>query len=310
MSEAHAPVRSRRFFSRRYWLNLLGFTLLVALVMLYVVLPVALAWTQTRPLPHAVPLPAPLPAGWELQPLAVAAADGTVLRGWYLAPRNGAVIILYPGYGGDRRAVLPYAEFLARAGFGLLMMDPRATGESDGEQRAYGWSDWGDGTALVEALLQRPEVRADGIGAFGCSTGAEIALGAAALEPRIRAAAADAPYYAGLADISFPVTAYDWLSAPLTPVFLAALQVFSGARPPLTLGDATAAVAQRPLLLIAGGQSENGFEARQAEHFYAQAGAGAELWVIAEAGHCGGLAARPEEYVQRVVAFFEAGLGP
>lgn len=304
------PQKKSRF---RYWRNLLGFALLALLAAYSLGFPAWLAWGQTRPLLHAVPLPDAgttglAGAGQALEAMRVRAADGTLLQGWYLPPRNRAVILLFPGYGGDRRAVLRYAGFLSQAGFGLLMMDPRATGESGGRVRAYGWTDWADGTALVEALRARPEVDPARLGAFGCSTGAEIALGAAALEPRLAAVVADAPYYAGLADVSPPVTGEDWLNMPLYPPFLGALRLFSGARPPMALVDAVAGVAPRRLLLIAGGQSDAGYEARQAAHFYAHAGPGADLWVIPEAGHCGGLRARPQEYPQRVVEFFEAAL--
>ena len=41
---------------------------------------------------------------------------------------------------------------------------------------------------------------------------------------------------------------------------------------------------------------------------YAAAAPNATLWEIPEAGHVGGLEARPDEYERRVVGFFNAAL--
>ena len=44
------------------------------------------------------------------------------------------------------------------------------------------------------------------------------------------------------------------------------------------------------------------------EQFYAAAGEPKTLWKIADAGHTGGLDTHPEEYEQRVIAFFDRAL--
>jgi hypothetical protein len=54
---------------------------------------------------------------------------------------NGALVILLHGYGGNRTAMLWHAEQLTRAGYGVLMYDERASGESEGTYRSYGWED-------------------------------------------------------------------------------------------------------------------------------------------------------------------------
>ncbi len=303
------PNPNQRTSRRRYWFNLLRFFLLTALVVYYLVLPVAMAWVQTRPLPSTVEIDAQLKENLRIEDITVQTDDGLALRGWYIPPQNGAVILLFPGYGGDRRSVMPYAQFLAEAGFGVLMMDPRSVGESGGQVRAYGWTDWGDGKALVERLLQDPAVDPGRLGTFGCSTGAEIAVGAAALEPRIRAVVADAPFYATLRDISPPVSLHDWLSLQIYPAFLLGLKLFSGAHPPMALVDAVSMIEPRPLLLIAGERSEGGFETRQSAHFLARAGRHAEQWIIPDTDHCSGLSTQPLEYPQRVITFFKTSFG-
>ena len=50
-------------------------------------------------------------------------SDGLTLRGWYLASTNHAAVIVAHGLGGNRLGVLPIGEFLARHGYGVLLLD-------------------------------------------------------------------------------------------------------------------------------------------------------------------------------------------
>src|SRR5262245_39855921 len=54
-------------------------------------------------------------------------ADGDALDGWYLPPRNGAVVVLLHGYGRDHTRTWRYGGFLSRAGYGLLAFDFRSS---------------------------------------------------------------------------------------------------------------------------------------------------------------------------------------
>jgi len=78
-------------------------------------------------------------------------------------------------------------------------------------------------------------------------------------------------------------------------------------------GDAARSSARRPrradrapLFLIYAGQGVGGEELNP-EYFEA-ASQPKTLWKIDEAGHVGGFEARPEEYEQRVIAFFDRAL--
>jgi hypothetical protein len=66
-------------------------------------------------------------------------------------------------------------------------------------------------------------------------------------------------------------------------------------------------IAPRPLLLISTGTD---FGHAMVVHYAQLAGEPATMWQIPETSHGGGLAARPDEFRQRVVAFFDAGLAP
>ena len=85
----------------------------------------------------------------------------------------------------------------------------------------------------------------------------------------------------------------------------ASVAVFSNHAPPASLED-LAAKADQPLLLIAAPESGHGEELNR--HYARAAGDNATLWEIPEAHHVGGLEARPAEYEQRVVSFFDEAL--
>ena len=65
-------------------------------------------------------------------------SDGVRLSGWYVPPRNGAVIALVHGGGGDREGTILHARMLAKAGYGVLLYDARGRGESQGHENAAG----------------------------------------------------------------------------------------------------------------------------------------------------------------------------
>src|SRR5437868_1998638 len=56
--------------------------------------------------------------------------DGLRLAGWFVPPRNGATVVLVHGLGQGRQGLLPEAGVLLEAGYGVLLFDLRAHGES------------------------------------------------------------------------------------------------------------------------------------------------------------------------------------
>jgi hypothetical protein len=80
----------------------------------------------------------------------------------------------------------------------------------------------------------------------------------------------------------------------------------SGTPPPPSLTDLMPRIAPRSTLLIYAGRGGGGEELTP--DFYRAAGDPKALWEIAEAGHVGGLQARPREYERRVIGFFDSAL--
>lgn len=126
------------------------------LVLVYLVYP-AVAGVVAL-LPGRVNVGSPPPGFAEIT---LTANDGVPLQGWYRSPENGAAIILLHGAGGSRATMRGYAEMLARHGFGVLAVDLRGHGQSQGATNRLGWQ----GTLDVGAAVQFRQSRWD----FRCS---------------------------------------------------------------------------------------------------------------------------------------------
>jgi pimeloyl-ACP methyl ester carboxylesterase len=227
-------------------------------------------------------------------------ADGLSLIGWYVPSQNGATLILLHSYYMDRRQTLPVAEMLAKNGYGLLMYDQRASGESDGTVRSLGSLDIPDVSEAVKWLVARQ--KNDKIGVYGCSMGGAIAVAAAARNPAIQAVAADAPSPLTLSEDSPSIGTPGWaVNLPVYSLAYGLVSLRAWALPLTTTPEAISQITPRSLLLISTGE---GVERARMNEYYNIAGTPKELWNIPEAVHCGGVFARPEEYEQHLVDFF------
>ena len=132
----------------------------------------------------------------------VTAPDGIILRGWkvWSLNSNGSWVLAFHGVADNRVGVIQQVELLLRAGYNVVMMDARAHGESGGAMATYGWLERYDTRAIIDAL-EATEHPAH-LFALGESMGAGIALQSAAIEPRIEAVVAEAPF-ASLREASY-----------------------------------------------------------------------------------------------------------
>ena len=65
--------------------------------------------------------------------------DGVRLAGWYVPSTNGAAVVLCHGAGSTRSSVLDHAAVLAAPGYGVLLVDARGHGASEGRAMDFGW---------------------------------------------------------------------------------------------------------------------------------------------------------------------------
>lgn len=228
-------------------------------------------------------------------------SDGLRLGAWYVASRNGAAVIAFP-----RDWSKAQARMLVRNGFGVLMVDPRGYGSSQGDPNAYGWGSSRDIDAAVAWLRTQPDVQDGRIGGLGLSVGGEQMIEAAAGNDGLKAVVSEG---AGLRSVREalarrgPNALELALQYPQDLVQTAAVWVLSGEAPPPSLADAAARIAPRAVFFIYG---ENGQAIEPALNpvYYDAAGEPKEIWEVPGAGHTGGIRAQPAEYERRVVAFF------
>ncbi len=114
--------------------------------------------------------------GTVYEDVTVHTADGLDLAGWYIPSRNGAAVLVYPG----RAKAQKHARYLARAGYGVLLVDRRGEGASDGDPHGFGWTFDKDIEAGVRFLQHRDDVDPRRIAGLGLSVGGEMMLQTAA----------------------------------------------------------------------------------------------------------------------------------
>jgi pimeloyl-ACP methyl ester carboxylesterase len=232
------------------------------------------------------------------------AAGDRTLSAWYVPSRNGAAVLVGHGSGGSRERVLEEIRLLASHGYGVLAFDLFGNGESTGHSNGLGDNAQPAVDAALDYVAQRPDVDPERIAAFGSSLGGEVLLEAAAREPRIKAVVSDgAARPEDKVEVKDPGAverAVGWL-------VISAPRIIGGERAAPSLVDLMPRIAPRPVLLISSGGDPDETPTNRA--YLEAAGPSAELYSIPEAGHTGGLAARPKEYEARVTAFLGEVLG-
>jgi pimeloyl-ACP methyl ester carboxylesterase len=102
-------------------------------------------------------------------------------------------VILLHSSGGNRLEMLPYAYHLWRHNIGVVMLDRRAHGGSEGESQPLFLDETDDLSAVIDYLIEEQLVGTRSIGVIGLRDGATSALLAAAVDDRIDAVGAIEP---------------------------------------------------------------------------------------------------------------------
>ncbi|MDV3297256.1 MAG: alpha/beta fold hydrolase [Brachybacterium paraconglomeratum] len=267
------------------------------------------AVAMTRVPPTAVGSATPSGVGLDYEDVDFVTPDGVTLSGWYVPSRNGAAVVLLHGAGSTRSAVLPHAAVLAKRGLGVLLFDARGHGRSRGVAMDAGWYGDDDVRGAVSFLATRSEVDPDRIGAVGLSMGGEEAIGALAVEPRLRAVVAEGATNRVARDKEWLSEVYGWrgsLTETVDRLVYGAAELLTAANQPITLREAVSRAPETPVLLIAGGSMVD--ETHAARYIAAGSPSSAQIWVAPGAGHVGALATHPAEWDQRVGEFLTTAL--
>jgi uncharacterized protein len=292
-SRRAGPTRTRQYLRR-------GLRGVVGLVLVgEVIAPFALGYLTTHVLYAEVPEPE---LGAAYDNISFTTSDGLRLEGWYVPSRNGAAVIAF-----NRTKARPHARMLIRNGYGVLLVDRRGEGASDGEPNMYGWGGARDIHAAVEFLEDRPDVDPGRIGGLGLSVGGELMLQAAAENPALAAVVSEG---AGtrtmsevLKELDKPELIRGFHSLLATQ---AGVMLFSKEPPPPSLVDLAPRIGPKPVLLI---WAPNGGNREGMNPTYRDLiGPSASIWSIPDAQHVGGIKEHPEAYERHVIRFFDRAL--
>ena len=280
-----------RRYGRRALLTLAGFVVLAVLVA-----PLAIAYGFTHASRAVVP---PARLGSEYEDVSFKTSDGLTLKGWYVPSKNGAAVVVFPGRTGPQRQV----RMLVRHGYGALLFDRRGEAASDGDPNIFGWEFDKDLRAAAAFLRRRPDVEPHRIGGIGLSVGGEAMLQTAARSNAYDAIVSEG---AGVRSIREMLMLDGiWHFVPSMATLTAGMALFSNELPPPNLRDLSRRI-KTPVLFIYAGHGQGGESLNP--KFYAAAREPKTLWKIPEGEHTGGIEARPAEYEQRVVGFFDRNL--
>jgi len=256
--------------------------------------------------------------------------DNVQLKGWYIPGvlpdgklTSQRTIIVVHGKGANRAdksaGLLNLSGELARHGFAILAFDMRGTGESLPAPLSLGYFEQRDVLGAVDFLRSGPIPypalgRTHIIGGWGVSMGAATLLMATAQEQAIRAVVSDSAYADIIPILEREVPKGGHLPPLFTPGTLFAANILYGidyyaVRPE----DVVANIAPRPILFIHG-TSDTYVPPSNMDTLAAAArtasNANVQTWLVPGAAHAQSFNTEGTVYVDRVVAFYNAALGP
>ena len=225
--------------------------------------------------------------------------------------RRHATVVLSHGYGDNQVQMLPYAEFLHRAGYTVFVYDMRNRGRSGGDAVTLGALESLDLISAIDCLTARPEVDSARIGALGLSLGGSTTLLAAARDPRIKAVVDDSGFSdaPSVIDSSFR----HFIGLPPFP-FASITTAIVGWRTGFDVKrirpvDVVARIGPRPLLIVQC-MDDAVVPPANGERSFQAAAEPKSIWRIPSGGHIAGHSVARQEYERRVIEFFDQSLKP
>jgi len=272
-------------------------------------------WVQSRFIPtsniHSICCETPLEYGAaKFDHVNLKTNDGATIAGWYVEPTSqyGKVIILIHGYGYDRRGTDFQTRILVAAGYGVLLYDLRDHGESESKGSLNSFNRMqiyaSDLLEVVNYLKQKAEVKK--IGLVGISLGAFATLNSSPETLNSFAAL----WLDGLRFENFGAQLpANTPNAFFKKIFdhqtrwLASLHADKSIPPaPPTFAQIIPTITHPKLMLVASGLDES--ERSTNEKLIPLLGGNKELWIIENAWHIGGRFDAPDEYREKLLAFF------
>ncbi len=291
----------------------------------------AISWLIAKKLayaPHVLHDSTPASLGLEYRDVTFPSReDHLQIHGWFIPGvlSDGSLttrrtIIMVHGVRTNRAdkdaGLLELSGHLARQGFAVLAFDMRGSGASPSAPLTLGYFEQRDVLGAVDFLqsgpLPYPELgRPRIIGSWGVSMGGATLLLAAAREPTLRAIVSDSAYSNIIPILEREIPLNSRLPRLFTPGALLAGKVLYGANyHAIRPVDVMAGLVPRPVLLIHGADDLYISPSHMHELAACTAtGACIQTWLVPGAAHAQSFNTVLEEYVARVVAFYNEALG-
>jgi len=257
----------------------------------------------SRPARHSI---GALPAHLHGRDVQFVSGSGSELRGWLIPGRKGAgAVVLMHGFRGDRRQMLARASFLSEAGYGVLLFDFQAHGESPGKQITIGYLESRDAQDAVEFMKKNNY--GEKLGVIGLSMGGAAAiLASPALE--VEAIVLEAVYPDIERAVANRVERYlgAWARG-LGRLLIMQLPLRAGIEKEALRPIDRVGAIKAPKLFIAGAKDQH-TKLDESREIFAAASEPKELWVVEAAAHVDVHQMAKEEYERRILDFFEKRL--
>jgi len=249
----------------------------------------------------------PPPTGLPAEDIAIRAATGAHLAGWFIPGRPGAgAVLLLHGVRGNRLQMLGRARLLVDEGYSVLLLDLQAHGESSGHRITFGRNESADARAGVDWLHARlPRER---IGLIGVSLGGAAALLGPSPLP-VQALVLESVY--GDIDSAMANRLRAYLPVPAATVVAAMFRVLM--RPVLGIGREELRPVERiggvtAPVLVASGTDDDRTPLEEARALFAAAPEPKRFWAVSGARHEDLERVDPAGYRAEVVGFLLAVL--
>jgi fermentation-respiration switch protein FrsA (DUF1100 family) len=229
--------------------------------------------------------------------------DHLNLTGWYIPPKNGAVIILQHGYHANSAQMLPIGLMLARHGYGVLLFDFRGHGKSEGNTVTLGLFEVQDTDAAVNFLFDQRKISK--IGLIGNSMGGATGVLAASKNEKIQVIAVEGVFSELTDEVGIGIQVQTPLPAfPFDVIFVYIAERetnyrFSDIAPVKAIGK----ISPRPILIMQGGNDKR-INSQSGKSLFDAAGEPKCYWYEPSAEHVAIYKAAPKDYENHVIDFF------
>jgi len=239
--------------------------------------------------------------------------DSLELKGWFIPSTSNRVIIFVHGkscHRADPRiGMLEVAAALASNGYNILMFDLRSHGESEGKRFSLCYYEQRDLKGAVKYAVTRG-FTPNQIGVIGWSMGAATTMVTAATTPEIRAIVIDSGYadLVGILDVRVPK------ESGLPPIFTFGILAMTRLMYGIDISsirpiESVARMGDRHIFVIHA-EADTLVPVEHAKRIFAVKAnqPGNEIWLLPGVDHVDAYQFAPDEYIRRVVAFFDREL--